>query len=95
MSYARDQFVADATCPADRVTVAHDPKPAPPDVAADPGRLALWSSEAESSPIYTARGCGQQRSYACDPQGDWPYSYQCISANLSDRISNLQKQLGL
>ena len=55
----RDQFVTDVTCPKDRVTVS--PTAAnlpPPDVAADPARLALWHSQA--LPEYLARGCGQE-----------------------------------
>ncbi len=65
---ARDDFVRQATCPADRVTVVHaPPAPAPPEIAADPGRLAIWSSEQERRARYhlVARGCGEERRYLC------------------------------
>jgi hypothetical protein len=76
---ARDQFVGDATCPAERVTVVHAPaQPAPPDVAADPSRLEVWKAEAAKSPTYVARGCGQERRYLCLAHGDYPYQYNCM-----------------
>ncbi len=77
-SAVRAQFVRDATCPSSRVAVAHAPaNPPPPEVAADPGRLALWNDEAKKSPDYVASGCGQERRYACSPYGDYPYHYDC------------------
>ncbi|HEY2745746.1 MAG TPA: hypothetical protein VGL86_14020 [Polyangia bacterium] len=77
-SAVRAQFVHDATCPSGRVTVAHaGPKTPPPEVAADPGRLALWNDEAKKSPDYVASGCGQERRYACVAYGDYPYHYTC------------------
>jgi len=68
---ARSAFVHDASCPADRVTVARAQLPAPPaDVAADPARLALWKDDAEKRAEHriVVTGCGQERRYDCDRQ---------------------------
>jgi hypothetical protein len=76
---ARAQFVEDVTCPANRVTVVHAPASTPPpDIAADPGRLALWSSQAKQSPTYVTTGCGQERRYFCTAYGNYPYQYNCV-----------------
>jgi hypothetical protein len=77
---ARAEFVKDASCPADRASVAHPASAPPPDVAADPDRLRIWKAEAEKSRVYSAQGCGQERTYRCEPYGDWPYHYQCWSS---------------
>lgn len=70
-STARDAFVREATCPADRVTVVQAaPDPAPARIAADPGRLALWNAEAaqRAESQFVARGCGQTIRYSCEKQ---------------------------
>jgi len=91
---AREQFVSAFTCPEDRVTVtersdllAHDFKarPAPPpEIASDPGRLAVWSELEASSyasddhragEIYEVRGCDTVAFFACHPAApfrSWP-----------------------
>lgn len=77
---ARDAFVAAASCPADRVTVTRgDGSAPPPDVAADPGRLAVWRSAQENGPNFIARGCNQERRYSCVAINytSPPYSYKC------------------
>ncbi|HEY1557936.1 MAG TPA: hypothetical protein VGF94_24070 [Kofleriaceae bacterium] len=77
----RSDFVRDATCPADRVTVAQASAPAPPpDVAADPGRLAVWNDQPRQHHEYVARGCGQELRYACWPVSgtEPPYPYDCV-----------------
>jgi hypothetical protein len=69
----RSAFVSDATCPSDRVTVAHaPPPPPPPDVAADPGRLRVWRTEAakRTKHRFVATGCGQTRRYFCDDEAE-------------------------
>jgi hypothetical protein len=68
-SNARSDFARQNSCPEDRVTIAHaPPRQAPPDVAADPGRLALWNeNEANrSSHYYVASGCGYESLYLCE-----------------------------
>ncbi len=62
------------------MTVAHAPTPPPPeDIAADPGRLAVWNADAAKSTHYVARGCGQEQLYVCQNDGgSWPYSYSCV-----------------
>ena len=67
-STARSEFVHQATCPADRVTIAHPaPEAAPPEIASDPGRLAVWNADAErrAKSRFVATGCGQVRRYEC------------------------------
>jgi hypothetical protein len=66
---ARERFESLFMCPEDRITVtsrkdlnslelAFRRKPAPSDVAADPGRLELWNQE-------QARGCGKEVFFIC------------------------------
>lgn len=94
---ARDVFVKKAVCPADRVSVAARPDVAPhtiyvaptrtppADIAADPGRLALWKSQQPPTvdvdaiaKSYQVTGCGQTVLYACAhpriDDGDGPFS---------------------
>ena len=68
-SNARNEFARENSCPKDRVIVSHaPPRPAPPEVAADPGRLAVWNdNEAKRSRIYyVASGCGRESRYLCE-----------------------------
>lgn len=77
MTGARAQFVAEMTCPADRVAVRPMPVLAPADpppleVAADPDRAAMWRAKdaerraaKEKETYYEATGCGQSRIYHC------------------------------
>jgi hypothetical protein len=68
-SNARSDFARQNSCPEDRVTIAHaPPRRAPPEVAADPGRLAVWNdNEAKrSSHYYVASGCGHESLYLCE-----------------------------
>ena len=84
---ARDAFVKSETCPFDRVTVTPssyrkpvllDVTPAPADIAADPGRLALWNqqrdeararaTQAAANPgcdMFEVTGCGRRRVLCC------------------------------
>jgi len=84
---AAEHFTDDFTCPADRVEVvprsdveAYDvlfarlPEAKPPaDVAADPGRLALFNAKQQkkrstvngSCEVFEAKGCGQRAIYCC------------------------------
>ena len=84
-SAARDDFARVATCPPNRVTVARQQPPPvahtdatplvspPPDVAADPGRLAFWTKEhppadpttRQPPPLFVAEGCRQRGVYVC------------------------------
>jgi hypothetical protein len=68
-SSARSEFVAEEACPEGRVEVRHPaPKPAPPDVAADPQRAALWQKHEEewAANYYVAIGCGREHLYLCE-----------------------------
>ena len=70
-STSRDAFVHDATCPADRVTIANaPPEPPPADIANDPGRVAIWNDEAakKAATKFIARGCGQEIHYTCQTE---------------------------
>jgi len=68
-SSARSEFARENSCPEGRVTVSHaPPRPAPPDVAADPQRLAVWNdTEAKrQTHFYMVTGCGRQNVYLCE-----------------------------
>jgi hypothetical protein len=73
-------FVLDAVCPSDRVTVTQagvvvggPPPPAPPEIAADPERLAVYYVKTrnpdEGDRLFVAEGCGERRWYTCDHGG--------------------------
>jgi hypothetical protein len=80
---ARDHFASDFTCPNERVTVtarkdlaavdlAVRPEAPPKDIAADPGRLAIWQKAAAQRAAYydgksviQARGCEHEVFYIC------------------------------
>jgi hypothetical protein len=79
---ARENFATSHTCPPDRVTVAPrpdmtrnslTPRPAPPpEVAADPGRLAYWREQLEKAEsnllpceVFELTGCGQHQLVCC------------------------------
>lgn len=86
---ARGVYAKSFTCPGERVTVTPrpdipphtlighgadgtDPKP-PPDVAADPGRLAMWQAQMAQKwaevdklgPPYEVEGCGKKAMLVC------------------------------
>ena len=78
-STARSTFVHSVICPADRVTVAQaKPEAAPPEIAADAGRLAVWNEDAErrAKSTYVASGCGTERVYRCEKQYSGEGKYQ-------------------
>ena len=80
---ARDLFAARFTCPNERITVAPRkdlravdlairPEDPPKDIAADPGRLALWQQEQarraadyDGKSVMQARGCDHEVFYIC------------------------------
>lgn len=84
---ARERFATDKTCPIDRVTAtekvgesAHDliwgpPKKPPPEIAADPARLALWQKQEDASKkswdkatrVWEVTGCNETQLYTCMP----------------------------
>jgi hypothetical protein len=59
------------SCPANRVSVEANPAPTPtppPDVAADPERLAIWQRQLAAPPsalTFSASGCGQTAQVSC------------------------------
>ncbi|MGH7285717.1 MAG: tetratricopeptide repeat protein [Polyangiaceae bacterium] len=75
---ARAKFAETSACPANKVVVTEEkgaplpPAPPPPDVAADPGKLAVWKQEDQdrresaAATVYVAKGCGQEKSYNCN-----------------------------
>jgi TPR repeat protein len=74
---ARTQFAQSSSCPVEKVTVTSrpgDPVPPqnpPPEIAADPGKLAIWRRDDDqrrqdaAATIYVAKGCGQEKHYNC------------------------------
>ncbi|HEY2743151.1 MAG TPA: hypothetical protein VGL86_00955 [Polyangia bacterium] len=76
---AHAQFVKDAMCPAERVTVVdidRAPPQPPAAIAADAERLRLWNDRTQKvldgalpadGALETARGCDTERFYACTP----------------------------
>jgi hypothetical protein len=69
----RHAFVKDETCPYERVNAtAHEPvlPAAPPDVAADPERMRVWTQfhreQIGRRTFMTATGCGARTVYECD-----------------------------
>lgn len=83
---AGNEFARTASCPPDRVTVLSRVGPGfvpeespPPDVAADPERLAFWRQQQEARTQamfggcewFEASGCGQREILCCEhPTGD-------------------------
>jgi len=73
---ARDQFVSDVACPAERVSLTERARPRrepPADVAADPQRLQIWNRTEDerlaarpTEMYFVVTGCSQQRLYRCD-----------------------------
>ncbi len=88
LGVARDRtltnFSAAFQCPTDRVTVQAPlpsvSRPPPPDVAADPARLAIWNQETSDNRANTvfsrALGCGHAVDYTCGWQSD--ETYDCV-----------------
>jgi hypothetical protein len=78
-SAARESFAVQTNCPPERVVVTPrpdvpipPPMAPPPDVAADPGRLAYWRklnavdlSAAANAQVFEFTGCSQHRVSAC------------------------------
>ncbi len=80
---ARESFAHEFTCPSERVTVtprkdlvgadlAVRQEAPPKDIAADPGRLAVWQKEAarrradyDGTSVIQARGCEHELLYVC------------------------------
>lgn len=106
---AKEVFVKKAVCPPDRVSVTARPDVAPhtiyaapvrtppADIAADPGRLALWKSQQAGTvdvdaiaKSYKVTGCGQTTLYACaHPRvgvGDGPFSVEVFNSRGSQDI---------
>ena len=100
---AHSRFSSRHSCPDDRMTLkaislnVHDlvvlPDP-PPDVAADPGRLAVWREVKRNTAAHyvfltavDVMGCGFQQTYLCweepDPQAE-KTDYLCDEIDLND-----------
>jgi len=80
---ARESFARQFTCPNERITVTprkdlvavdltFRPEAPPKDIAADPGRLAIWqkeearrAAEYEGKSVIQARGCEHEVFYIC------------------------------
>ena len=94
---AAQYFVRSQTCPRDRVAVVERPDlpphvvlrgadaPPPADIAADPGRLALWNKQQadrnadidDVAKTYRVTGCQQATTYIC-----WhPSKYEIASTD--------------
>ncbi|MEO8878133.1 MAG: tetratricopeptide repeat protein [Polyangiaceae bacterium] len=74
---ARAQFAQAATCKPEQIVVTEQPgapvppSNPPPEVAADPGQLAIWRRDDQerradaAATVYVAKGCGQEKHYTC------------------------------
>jgi TPR repeat protein len=74
---ARAQFASSVSCPDEKITVTSrpgDPAPPqnpPPEIASDPGKLAVWRRDDEerrrdaAATVYIVKGCGQEKHYNC------------------------------
>ena len=107
-SVAVDRFSQGRTCPKERVAARQVPlspgdfgHAAPPaDIAADPGRLALWSKNAAADlahyhdiTIVEASGCGARQTYLCwrenwRTMGEWQFN--CDVVDLSNPRAALE-----
>jgi hypothetical protein len=92
---AKESFSTEHTCPVDRVEARARPdlqhssfstaERPPADIAADPGRLAMWQAREEKTrtawdstyEIYEARGCGKQAFYGCQHRPKHIFSVTC------------------
>jgi hypothetical protein len=107
---AKEAFAKDYSCPADRVEsrdrpdLRHSsfdtapntltPKP-PPDIAADPARLAMWQQRHQRDPtefdrttdVEEVRGCGKQAFYFC--HGGQRHSLQAKCAGVATVPSSI------
>ena len=73
----RAQFAQAAQCPAADISVTEQPgapvapSNPPPEIAADPGKLAIWRRDDDerradaAATVYIAKGCGQEKHYTC------------------------------
>ena len=56
-------------CPVERIVVAPSaPAAPPPDIAADPQRLALWQASHGETSHFVVEGCGKRLTYKCQFQ---------------------------
>jgi hypothetical protein len=102
---AREKFSKEFTCPAERVEVRErsDLKPSmlraqvppPPDVAADPARLAMWKAEEETNnenadqmcDMLEARGCNQQSLVCCRRHTKRINEVSCMTHQYANGVS--------
>lgn len=104
---ARWQFAKQISCPEDRVTAnvdpqsaAQDARPPPPEVAADPDRLAMYDKQAEAEAVLgrwvVVTGCGQEARYHCEighgPTGQGRWDVYC-APQLGGKLVELQRLL--
>jgi hypothetical protein len=94
---AKETFSNENTCPIERVEARERPelkassfkaKRTPPaDIAADPGRLAMWQKQEEAShtssdglgSIAEVRGCGKRAFYRCYRSSKQAHRMHCVS----------------
>ena len=66
---ARRTFKTANYCPTDRISVTHKSPTPPPDVAADPGRLAIWTRQRDKLARHDVdldvQGCDAAATYHC------------------------------
>ena len=76
----RADFSKANSCPAERITATATSAAAvtpPPEVAADPGRLAVWQQNQTADPKkrFDVTGCGQHVRFACNVFADPPSAF--------------------
>jgi hypothetical protein len=86
-STARSAASSSWSCPEDRIqiTPVADPSSSPPpDIAADPARLALWQ-KSQASQVehrdFAASGCGRTGNVICEPSTE-SSTWTCILGSL-------------
>ena len=102
---AREKFSNEVTCPEERVEVRERSDltpsmlraqvPPPPDVAADPGRLAMWKAKEEESnenadqacDMFEARGCGKQSLVCCRRHSKRINETSCMTLPYANGVS--------
>jgi len=62
-------FSRTISCPVDRIAVHPIEHSPPPEIANDPGRLAVYQQSRAGKAYFLLDGCGEGMAVACDPRG--------------------------
>jgi hypothetical protein len=90
------------SCPEDRIVLERAPAASaadpPPDIAADPARLAIWkrsASDPSETMNFSASGCGQKGTVSCfyDATPGQTSSWRCVEASSPPHSSALKTKV--